>query len=207
MKRKADVVLIDSRTGVTEMGGVCTYQLADMVLMFCSAAKQCIHGTDMMAKDFNRPKIKKWRQGRVLDLLIIPARVEEEGDFEDRFYNQFIQHFSCFFPEKLKDNPKKIWKLKIPYKAYYAFEERVAVREVDDPKKVSADTMIAAFKEIVSVMSDSLIISGATDELIVGARDREQYTFSKEFENTLDIHKSQNSNTQEIDYSSFSIQV
>ena len=34
----ADVVLIDSRTGVTEMGGVCTYQFADVVVMFCSTS-------------------------------------------------------------------------------------------------------------------------------------------------------------------------
>src|SRR5262249_43588041 len=32
----ADIVLIDSRTGVTEMGGVCTRELADVVVTFCA---------------------------------------------------------------------------------------------------------------------------------------------------------------------------
>jgi hypothetical protein len=32
----AEVILIDSRTGVTEMGGACTYQLADVVVMLCT---------------------------------------------------------------------------------------------------------------------------------------------------------------------------
>jgi hypothetical protein len=32
VERIADVILIDSRTGVTEMGGVCTHLLADVVL-------------------------------------------------------------------------------------------------------------------------------------------------------------------------------
>ena len=31
----ADIVFIYSRTGVTEMGGVCTRQLADVVVTFC----------------------------------------------------------------------------------------------------------------------------------------------------------------------------
>jgi len=34
--RRYDVALIDSRTGVTEMGGICAYQLADSLLMFCA---------------------------------------------------------------------------------------------------------------------------------------------------------------------------
>ena len=44
----ADVVLIDSRTGITEMGGVCTRQLADVVVAFCVPNTQnvwhCLYG-------------------------------------------------------------------------------------------------------------------------------------------------------------------
>lgn len=49
----ADAVLIDSRTGVTEMGGVCAYQLADTVVMFCSANEQNMDGTLRMVKSFS----------------------------------------------------------------------------------------------------------------------------------------------------------
>ncbi len=44
-KKVAKFVLIDSRTGVTEIGGICTYQLADVVIMFCGANNQSIDGT------------------------------------------------------------------------------------------------------------------------------------------------------------------
>ena len=47
----ADVTLIDSRTGVTEMGGVCTYQLADAVVMFCAPHQQSIDGVYEMAQN------------------------------------------------------------------------------------------------------------------------------------------------------------
>ena len=40
----ADIVLIDSRTGVTEMGGVCTRQLADVVVSFVAPNGQNLKG-------------------------------------------------------------------------------------------------------------------------------------------------------------------
>ena len=44
----ADVVLIDSRTGVTEMGGVCTRQMADVVVSFCVPNAQNLSGVATM---------------------------------------------------------------------------------------------------------------------------------------------------------------
>jgi hypothetical protein len=43
--KRYDLVLVDSRTGVTEMGGVCAYQLADFLVMFCAANAQNVQGT------------------------------------------------------------------------------------------------------------------------------------------------------------------
>jgi len=59
----ADVVLIDSRTGITEMGGVCTYQLADNIIMFCGMNDQNIDGTFNMARNFSSEELKRLRLG------------------------------------------------------------------------------------------------------------------------------------------------
>jgi hypothetical protein len=56
-EKMADVVLIDSRTGLTEMGGVCTYQFADAVLMFCAPNDQNMEGTYKMLLDFKRTEV------------------------------------------------------------------------------------------------------------------------------------------------------
>src|SRR5439155_18397127 len=37
---EVDVVLIDSRTGLTEIGGISTYQVADVVVLFCATNQQ-----------------------------------------------------------------------------------------------------------------------------------------------------------------------
>src|SRR5262249_27446570 len=46
--QSADVVLVDSRTGVTEMGGVCARQLADVVVAFCAPNTQNVDGVARM---------------------------------------------------------------------------------------------------------------------------------------------------------------
>src|SRR6185295_2099555 len=47
-----DLVLVDSRTGVTEMGGICGYQLADVMVMLCAPNNQNMQGTANMLRDF-----------------------------------------------------------------------------------------------------------------------------------------------------------
>ena len=74
-KQMADVVLIDSRTGVTEMGSVCTYHLADTVVMFCAPNQQNLKGTEKMARHFTSSQVIESRGGRPLQVLIIPARI------------------------------------------------------------------------------------------------------------------------------------
>ena len=64
----ADVVLIDSRTGITEMSGVCTHQLADAVVMIVAPNEQNMGGAVRMARSLSaetNPKlITEARNGR-----------------------------------------------------------------------------------------------------------------------------------------------
>src|SRR5579884_784853 len=72
----SDIVLVDSRTGVTEMGGVCNYQLADVVVLFVAANQQNIDGIVRIAQSLLDPKlIEEGRNGRPLSLLFVPSRV------------------------------------------------------------------------------------------------------------------------------------
>jgi len=102
----ADVVLIDSRTGVAEMSGVCTRQLADVVVMLCAPNDQNLEGTAAMAKSFTRPDVLAARRGRPIELLPIPARVDvSEGRLVDIFEEQFRDRLGPFIPELLRGLP------------------------------------------------------------------------------------------------------
>ncbi len=146
----ADVVLIDSRTGVTEMGGVCTYHLADTVVMFCIPSQQSIHGTYKMAQNFTSSEVQKLRGGRPLNVLIIPARIERaEGDLLDVFQKEFIEWFEHLTPKEEGIIIKQLWESGIPYVPKYSFKETVAVRESGT---ASAEDMVESFYRLITEM-------------------------------------------------------
>ena len=148
----ADVVLIDSRTGVTEMGGVCTYQLADKVIMLCAPNQQNLDGTYRMAQDFLSENVKERRPpNRPLSILIVPARIEigESGEL-DKFKTEFIKKFKFVTPTAEIIDTKELWELRIPYLPKYAYTESVAVRDKD---RAIAEDMTSAYNELYEMLT------------------------------------------------------
>ncbi len=149
----ADVILIDSRTGVTEMGGVCTYQLADVIVMFCAANRQNLEGIYKMARDFRRPEVQVMRRERPLEVLVIPARLEQaEGNQLNQFKEDFLNRSFAFAPSVpvLREHPSALWSLGIPYIPYYAYNEEIAVRERD---KAIAASLVEAFDKLARTLA------------------------------------------------------
>ena len=71
-----DVVLIDSRTGVTEMGGVCTRQLADVVVSLCTPSTQNVDGTIRIVRSLDKSSISAIRGDRELQVVMVPCRID-----------------------------------------------------------------------------------------------------------------------------------
>ena len=72
LKAWADVVLIDSRTGVTEMGGVATQHLADVVILLCGSSLENIVNTSRMCRNFTSEEVREARGGRPLEVIVVP---------------------------------------------------------------------------------------------------------------------------------------
>jgi hypothetical protein len=155
----ADVVLIDSRTGITEVGGICTHQLADVVLMFVGSNQQNLDGTVKMATSLSKKDlIEHGRKGRKLLILPIPSRIEMyEAKLLDEFANSFKKTLISFAPPNIEFEDNLFTDLRIPYFPYYAYQEKVAVREKD---KDSAAILSKAFDKllhiIVALMPDEI---------------------------------------------------
>ncbi|NUP23145.1 MAG: AAA family ATPase [Streptomyces sp.] len=121
-----DVVLVDSRTGVTELGGVCAYQLADAVVALCAPNLQNMEGTAWMVRHFLSPQVKAVRGDRPLEVLVVPSRVDQQdpgllADFTERF----ARTFGRFTPLALDEAGLTFWELQVPYVPAYAFDEQV----------------------------------------------------------------------------------
>ncbi|MCP4699667.1 MAG: hypothetical protein GY862_22880, partial [Gammaproteobacteria bacterium] len=143
----ADVVLIDSRTGVTEMSGVCTYQLADIVLMLVAPNQQNLDGTRMMAQSLANPKlIQEGRQGKPIAILPVPSRVDvAEGEFRNNFRVQFEDYLGEFLSKNLRFKNDAFHDFMIPHIPFYAYLEKVAARE---PEFSVALDMSAAYESL-----------------------------------------------------------
>jgi WD40 repeat protein/MinD-like ATPase involved in chromosome partitioning or flagellar assembly len=152
LEQIADVILIDSRTGISEIG-VCTYQLADVIVMLTSANQQSLNGTHNMLLPFTRDpgELIEKRNGRPLEAIVIPAKVEyTESTYLDKFQKDFVKLFT-----------DKFWKLCIPYTPKYAYEERLAIPEKD---REHAKTLVKAFIKLTVALSRLAIEGSAIRE-------------------------------------------
>jgi hypothetical protein len=135
---EAQVVLIDSRTGVTEMGGVCTREMADVVVSLAAPNNQNIDGVARMVRTFRRPETLEARDKRKIETIIVPTRVDpsELADlarFRERFERLADEKHTA--PEDFRSLGKAFWDLQIPYRAKFSYQERrvVGPGSVADP--------------------------------------------------------------------------
>jgi len=141
----ANVVLVDSRTGVTEMGGVCTRHLADVVVCMSAPNRQSLHGLVDMIRSFQRQSLIELR-GRPLEIVAIPARVENsEISLLNRFSSEFVGRLDQFTPAAFKSARRTFWDLRIPYVPRYAYSETLAVGVED-----TAGDLELAYKSLAS---------------------------------------------------------
>lgn len=144
----ADVVLIDSRTGITEMGGVCTYQFADVVVMFCGTSRQNLEGTIQMVTELKSPTVEKAR-GRPLDVIVVPARVDKESGVGDEFKRDFLRNFAQYTPRIFERDSDYFWQLTIPYATVCAYREMIVAPE----SSVGSEDVYKAFARLTSAIA------------------------------------------------------
>ncbi|MEA2758060.1 MAG: hypothetical protein QOH65_673 [Methylobacteriaceae bacterium] len=151
LKAVADVILIDSRTGVTEMGGVCTRHLPDAVISFCAPNFQNVDGVVRVVAGLNKDVVKRARDDRSIATLIIPTRIDNSesdrlNDFSKSFADK-VEHRG-FIPEALRDSERPLWNLQIPYIPRYNYrEERVIGPDIVAPDPAT-QKLIDAYRKI-----------------------------------------------------------
>ncbi len=133
-KEEYDYVLIDSRTGVTDLGGVCTLQLPDILILLFTATDQNLKGILDIA-----PKSRNARKKLPFDRLSlrtvpIPSRFDSAEEFKisqawlDRFSKKLKRLYSNWLPRTVQR--REFLELsKIPYISYFSFGEKLPVVE------------------------------------------------------------------------------
>jgi MinD-like ATPase involved in chromosome partitioning or flagellar assembly len=135
LSQSSDFVLVDSRTGITEQGGLCTHHLADVVVILSGTNAQHLAGAQWMVDALTHPDLLSMRGDRRLSVLPIAARVEQGAEKEElaNFRVAFSSQFAGCLPRQVGSNERYFKETEIPYVPFYSFAERVAALE--EPEK------------------------------------------------------------------------
>jgi MinD-like ATPase involved in chromosome partitioning or flagellar assembly len=150
-----DVVLIDSRTGITDSGGVCTVQMPDILVPVFSANRQSLEGTKQVIL-----RAQQARQEFAYDrtrLLIFPliSRFDSRTEYAESqtWLKLFAEELKDFYHDWLPKDTRVLQILertKLPYVAFFSFGEKLPVitEGTTDPESLgfayqNAATLIA----------------------------------------------------------------
>jgi tetratricopeptide (TPR) repeat protein/MinD-like ATPase involved in chromosome partitioning or flagellar assembly len=139
-----DFVLIDSRTGITDIGGICTAHLPDVVVLVFTANEQSLRGVLDVAKraDVARDKLP-YDLSRLL-MLPVPSRFDAREEklradtWQARFTQELAPLVSPWLPRTVPV-PTLIGHVTVPYVPYWSFGEEIAVQP--DKRPIPGDVV------------------------------------------------------------------
>jgi MinD-like ATPase involved in chromosome partitioning or flagellar assembly len=155
-KRDFDVVLIDSRTGLSDSGGICTIQLPDVVVALFAPNDQGMLGTRDVMRYAVHARQKLAHSRMALTVVPVPARIpvgtlpEPAHRWADRAGYEFAEFYDDWLPTGY-DPADVVRRLSIPQLDHLGFGEPLPVADegADDP-----DGIGVAYNTIASVLAD-----------------------------------------------------
>jgi CO dehydrogenase nickel-insertion accessory protein CooC1 len=142
MKQKYDYVLIDSRTGLSDVADICTIELPDVLTICFTLSDQSIEGAANVAR-----QISGRYRDRNIRVLPVPMRIED-GEKEKLDVGRALARmkFEGFPAGMTPEGSALYWaSVEVPYKPFYAFEETLATFG-DDPG--SPASLLSSFERI-----------------------------------------------------------
>lgn len=156
--KEYDYVLIDSRAGVTDIGGICTIQMPDILFTFATANKQSIDGTVNIINKILKARSEMIYPRAYLNSVPVLTRVDKnERDLQKKWEDIFIKETEDIYGEWLQigaDSGDLLKRVYIPYYPFYSYGEELPVIE-DNLKTENINTY---FENLTA-----LIIHGLSD--------------------------------------------
>jgi CO dehydrogenase nickel-insertion accessory protein CooC1 len=151
MKQNYDYVLIDSRTGLSDVADICTIELPDVLTICFTLSDQSIEGAASVAR-----QISGRYRDRNIRVLPVPMRIED-GEKEKLDVGRALARMKFEgFPAGMTPEASAVYwaSVEVPYKPFYAFEETLATFG-DDPG--SPASLLSAFERITDSITASQI--------------------------------------------------
>lgn len=129
-----DVVLIDSRTGMSDSGGICTIQMPDVLVGMFTANTQSLYGLRDVIASAQDGRQRLAHDRMPLTVLPIASRISATTEFResqiwmDRFVETLGDCFAEWLPKEM-DPRSAFERFKLPQIDWFGFGERLAVVE------------------------------------------------------------------------------
>lgn len=156
-----DVVLVDSRTGMSDAGGICTIQLPDVLVTMFTANEQSMNGVRDIIEAAQRGRQRLAYDRMPLTVLPILCRFASSTEIQESA--KWLETLATNF-QGVCDDWRPPWvplrtlfeRLKVPQIDFYGFGERLAVIEqgVSDPSGMGyafdriADLLASSFDDL-----------------------------------------------------------
>jgi cellulose biosynthesis protein BcsQ len=132
-----DHVLIDSRTGITDVGGICAAQLPDLLVLCVNMNAQSIEGAAMLARMAKQLRSSLAVYRGVFQVLPVPCKVtvDMESKLEQRWQGRFVETLGDHLRRALPPAPDRdllpalFPQLRVPWAPRWAHGEELAVLE------------------------------------------------------------------------------
>src|SRR5579862_1107655 len=147
MKQSYDYVLIDSRTGLSDVADICTIELPDTLVVCYTLNDQSMDGGASIARH-----IKGRYRDRNIRILPVAMRIENaEKDRLEAGRALARAKFEGFPPGLSKERYAQYWAtVEVPYLPFYAFEETLAT--FGDQPGVT-NSLLAAFERLTGAIT------------------------------------------------------
>ncbi|MEW2402607.1 FxSxx-COOH system tetratricopeptide repeat protein [Streptomyces sp. NPDC046862] len=160
-----DFVLVDSRTGLSDISDICTIHFPDVLVNCFTHNDQSIEGAAAVAR-----RVEDTYGDRRIRILPVPMRVEDsEAERLEAARAKVRLTFDQLLVRTPHVDPRRYWgNVEVPYKPTYAYEEILATFR-DEPGTPAS--LLAACERLTSVITEGAVtcLAPMTDE------DRQNY--------------------------------
>lgn len=175
-KSHFDFIFIDSRTGVTDIGGICTVQMPDMLVLLFTANQQSLDGVLDVAlrASERRYELPVDRAG----LLTLPVVTRFDGRVEFKSAQTWMKTFAERLPPLYESwlhkdvGPAEIINhTRVPYVPHWSFGESLPVIEEGTQAPDSIGFVLETIAALVALrLADTDLLARNRDSFVAAAR-------------------------------------
>jgi cellulose biosynthesis protein BcsQ len=175
-----DLVLVDSRTGLTDFSAIITAQLPDVLAFLFTANNQSLQGSCDIAQRAMEARRKIPVDRPALVPLPVPARFEQREEYDRaqswrlRFANDLTPFFNIWVPTTV-DKPRLVDLLTIPYVPRWTFGEDLCAL-LEPPGTTGTRTPGQAASFALETLAAVLANGFSQIDLLVSSRDEYVHT-------------------------------